>query len=82
MFAKAVRQSPHCLNFVDPLTERTGYAIGDSCGDACKVVIDFGGSIGSRDLNYVRNKGTSFASPYVCVYILRFLAAWRTYLLS
>ena len=39
-----------------------GYAIDDIRGDTCKMVRDFNGSIGSSDLNCVRNKGTGFAS--------------------
>ena len=34
----------------------------DISGDACELVSDFNSSIGSWDLNCVRNKGTSFAS--------------------
>ena len=47
MFAEAVRQSPHCFHYVDFLAQRAGYAIDDICGDACEMVSDFNGSIGS-----------------------------------
>ena len=35
--------------YVDLLTQRAGYAIDDIYGDACKVVGDFSGLIGSLD---------------------------------
>ena len=47
MFAKAVRESSPFFAHVDLLTESTGYAIDDIYGDACEVVSDFSGSIGS-----------------------------------
>ena len=47
MFAEAVRQSSLCFAYVDFLAYRAGYAIDDVCGDACEMVSDFDGSIGS-----------------------------------
>ena len=47
VFSEAVLQSSPCFAYVDLLTKRAGYAIDDICGDACKVVSDFSGSIGS-----------------------------------
>ena len=46
MFAVAVSQSSPCFAYVDFLAKRTGYAIYDISGDACKMVSDFNGSIG------------------------------------
>ena len=62
VFAEAVRQYPPCFAYVDFLAQRAGYAVDDNCGDAGEMSSDFNGSIGSCDLNCVRNKGTSFAS--------------------
>ena len=42
-----VRQSSPCFAYVDLLKKRVRYAIDDIYGDVCKVVSDFGGSIGS-----------------------------------
>ena len=44
---KAARQSSACFAYVDLLTQRAGYTIDDIYGDACKVVGDFRGLIGS-----------------------------------
>ena len=71
MFAKAVSQSSPCFAYVDLRTYRAGYAIYDIYGDACKVVSDVSGSIGSGDVNFVRNKGESFAS-----YAFKFEGSW------
>ena len=46
MFAEAVRQSSPCFVYIDFLAWRAGYEIDDFCGDACKMVSDFNGSIG------------------------------------
>ena len=47
MFAEAIRQSYPCFANVDFFAYPAGYAIDDICGDACKMVSDFNGSIGS-----------------------------------
>ena len=51
--AKAVRQFSSRFAYVDLLTSRAGYVIDNIYGDACQVVSDFNGSIGSSDLNHV-----------------------------
>ena len=47
VFAEAMRQSSPCFAHVDFLAYRAGYAIDDICGDACEMVSDLIGSIGS-----------------------------------
>ena len=47
VFSEAVRQSSPCFGYIDLLTKRAGYAIDYVYGDACKVVSDFSGLIGS-----------------------------------
>ena len=39
--------SSPCFAYEDILAFRAGYAIDDVCGDACEMVSDFSGSIGS-----------------------------------
>ena len=77
-FAKAIRQSSPWFACVDLLALCAGYIIDDIDGDERKVVSDFGESIRSRDLNYVTNKRTSFAS---CACIFKGAVNFVRYLL-
>ena len=47
VFAKAVCLSSRSFAYVDLLTQRADYEIVDIYGNACKVISDFSGSIGS-----------------------------------
>ena len=45
--SQIVRQSSAHFAYVDLLAQCAGYALDDIYGDACKMVSDFSGSIGS-----------------------------------